>query len=268
MSERSEIVRRLRGALLELAAEGIEYVGPRPAPSARRAPTGRPATPRGGPATPASRRASGWQPRVAPLREPVALSEVAQEKAGQLEQIRTDLGECTRCVLCERRTHIVFGEGNPDAPVVFVGEGPGEEEDRSGRPFVGRAGELLTRMIESVGWTREDVYICNIVKCRPPRNRNPGLDEIATCRPFLDRQIRAIDPLVVVALGKPAASTLLGHNVAITRARGIWQEWDGIPVMPTFHPAYLLRNYTREARQSVWDDLLAVRARVDESDRS
>jgi DNA polymerase len=179
--------------------------------------------------------------------------------------IRAELGECTRCRLHAARQTIVFGEGNPEAPVVFVGEGPGAEEDRTGRPFVGRAGELLTKMIEAVGWQRGDVYICNIVKCRPPGNRDPQLDEVATCRPFLDKQLFTIRPHVIVTLGKPAASTLLGRNVAITKTRGIWQEWNGIRLMPTFHPAYLLRNYTRETRQAVWDDLRAVREQVEEA---
>jgi DNA polymerase len=184
-----------------------------------------------------------------------------------LDEVREDLGACTRCRLSEGRMTIVFGEGNPKAKVVFVGEGPGAEEDKSGRPFVGRAGELLTKMIEAMGLRREDVYICNIVKCRPPGNRDPGLDEVAACRPFLDRQLRSIQPRVIVTLGKPASSTLLGRAIAITRARGIWQEWEGIPVMPTYHPAYVLRRYTRETRQAVWEDLKAVLARVEgESD--
>ncbi len=182
-----------------------------------------------------------------------------------LEDVRQQLGECTRCRLCEGRNQIVFGDGNPDASLMFIGEGPGQEEDRRGLPFVGRAGELLTRMIESVGWRREDVYICNIVKCRPPGNREPQLDEVATCRPFLEKQLLTIRPIVIMTLGKPAISTLLGRNVAITKMRGIWQEWNGLAVLPTFHPAYLLRNYTRETRQAVWDDLRQVRARVDET---
>ena len=167
-----------------------------------------------------------------------------------------------RCPLSAGRQTIVFGEGNPEADVVFVGEGPGAEEDRTGRPFVGRAGELLDKMIRSVGWEREEVYICNVVKCRPPNNRDPAREEVAACSPFLVAQIRAIAPRVIVTLGKPAISTLLGRNVAITRERGTWKEWNGIPVMPTFHPAYLLRSYTRANRQAVWDDLKRVRARV------
>src|SRR5262249_27230998 len=135
------------------------------------------------------------------------------------------------------------------------------------RPFVGRAGELLTKIIASVGWRREDVYICNIVKCRPPGNRDPRLEEVAMCQPFLERQLRAIDPVAIVTLGKPATSTLLGRSVAIPRVRGQWLEGSGLPLMPTFHPAYLLRNYTRETRQAVWEDLKAVRARVEATAR-
>ena len=243
---RSDLLRELRGSLTELGAEGIDVIG-RPAPRAHKV---------RGPASPASS-----QGLLSPPLDPAALT----DRAEGLQIIRKDLGECTRCGLHVARQNIVFGEGNPEAPVVFVGEGPGAEEDRTGRPFVGRAGELLTKIIESVGWRREDVYICNIVKCRPPKNREPLLDEVATCRPYLEAQLMTIRPLVIVSLGKPASSTLLGRNIAITKTRGIWQEWNGIPLMPTFHPAYLLRNYTRETRQAVWDDLRAVRARVDEA---
>jgi DNA polymerase len=176
-----------------------------------------------------------------------------------LESVREALGDCTRCRLSERRQQIVFGDGNPNADIVFVGEGPGAEEDRRGLPFVGRAGELLTQMIEKgLGLRRSDVYICNIVKCRPPDNRTPLADEAATCRPFLDGQLAAIRPRVIVALGKPAASLLLGREVAISRIRGIWHDYRGTPLMPTFHPAFVLRQYTPENRRLVWEDLLAA----------
>jgi DNA polymerase len=176
-----------------------------------------------------------------------------------LAQVREQLGECTRCRLCEGRTQIVFGDGDPQAALMFIGEGPGENEDLRGIPFVGRAGELLTQMIEKgLGIARRDVYICNIVKCRPPGNRTPLTDEVATCRPFLDGQIDAVRPRVIVALGKPAASLLLGRDVAITRARGTWHAYRGIPVMPTFHPAFVLRQYTEENRRLVWSDLKAA----------
>ena len=240
-AERAELLRELRGALVDLSDEGLDFA---PLPAAPEPPAAAPA--------PSGDLFAGPAPGIAP-----------GERGAALEALRAELGECTRCGLCEQRQTIVFGEGNPNARVVFVGEGPGAQEDRTGRPFVGRAGELLTKMIEALGWTRDDVYICNIVKCRPPGNRDPKLDEIATCRPFLDRQLAIIQPAVIVTLGKPASSTLLGRNIAITRARGIWQEWNGVPVMPTYHPAFLLRQYTRENRQAVWDDLQAVRRKVE-----
>jgi len=182
-----------------------------------------------------------------------------------LEEVRAVLGECTRCRLSTGRTQIVFGDGNPGAKLLFVGEGPGEQEDLRGIPFCGRAGELLTSMIEKgLGIPRSEVYICNIVKCRPPGNRTPLPDEVAACRPFLDGQIEAIGPRVIVALGKPAASLLLGRDIAITKVRGTWHEYRGIPVMPTFHPAFVLRQYTPENRRLVWEDLKAALARAQE----
>jgi uracil-DNA glycosylase len=186
--------------------------------------------------------------------------------AATLAGVRAALGDCQRCRLCEQRTQIVFGDGNPNAELMFVGEGPGAEEDRTGLPFVGRAGELLTAMIEKgLGIPRRDVYICNIVKCRPPGNRTPLADEARICGEFLDGQIAAVRPKVIVALGKPAASLLLGREVAITRVRGTWQSYKGIPLMPTFHPAFVLRQYTEENRRAVWSDLRTALARVRES---
>jgi uracil-DNA glycosylase family 4 len=176
-----------------------------------------------------------------------------------LDEVRTHLGDCSRCDLCQGRQSIVFGDGNPDADLMFIGEGPGEQEDLRGLPFVGRAGDLLTQMIEKgLEIPRSEVYICNIVKCRPPRNRNPLPPEVSACRPFLDGQIRAVAPKVIVTLGKPAASLLLDREVAITRIRGTWQEYEGIPLMPTLHPAYVLRQYTTENRRAVWQDLQAA----------
>ncbi len=174
-----------------------------------------------------------------------------------LEEIRREIGDCTRCKLSQGRTNIVFGSGNPSARLVFVGEGPGADEDAQGLPFVGRAGKKLTEIIEKgMGLSRErDTYICNIVKCRPPGNRDPEPDEIAACKPFLLKQLQAINPKVAVALGKPAASTLLERPVAITKERGTWHEFKGIKLMLTFHPAYLLRFYTVENRRSVLEDM-------------
>lgn len=182
------------------------------------------------------------------------------KKATQLAQVREELGDCTRCKLSQDRKNIVFGSGNPQADLVFVGEGPGADEDEQGLPFVGRAGKKLTEIIEKgMNLDREkDTYICNIVKCRPPGNRDPEKEEIVACNPFLIQQLKAIQPKVVVALGKPAASTLLGRNVPITKERGTWHDYEGFKLMLTLHPAYLLRAYTIENRKAVHDDMKKV----------
>jgi uracil-DNA glycosylase family 4 len=177
-----------------------------------------------------------------------------------LERIRTDIGECTRCKLHKSRSRIVFGDGNPHAELVFVGEGPGEEEDRQGLPFVGRAGKLLTQMIEAMGLERKDVYICNVVKCRPPKNRTPERDETSTCQPFLERQIAVIQPKVIVSLGNVASQALLGTGEPMSRVRGKWFRWRGMKMLPTYHPAYLLRN--PNAKGIVWEDLQKVMAEL------
>jgi uracil-DNA glycosylase len=177
-----------------------------------------------------------------------------------LDEVRRDLGDCKRCKLCNGRTQIVFGTGNPRAELVFVGEGPGADEDAQGIPFVGKAGQLLTKMIEAMKYSRDDVYICNVVKCRPPGNRNPEPDEIAACEPFLKAQLAAIRPKAIVALGKFAAQTLLRDDTVISRLRGQWRSYEGIPLMPTFHPAYLLR--TPGDKKLVWQDLQEVMKRL------
>lgn len=174
-------------------------------------------------------------------------------KAETLEDIRVDLGDCRRCKLETGRKHIVFGEGDPGARLVFVGEGPGFEEDRQGRPFVGAAGKLLTRIISAIGLDRENVYICNIIKCRPPDNRNPDAKEIESCAPFVKRQLRAIAPEFVCTLGTFASQTLLETNKPISRLRGRFHQAMGIQVIPTYHPAYLLRN--PEKKRDVWEDM-------------
>jgi len=173
-----------------------------------------------------------------------------------LEDIRDDIGDCQRCKLCSGRSHVVFGVGNPQARLMFIGEGPGRDEDLKGEPFVGRAGQLLTRMIEAMGFKRPDVYIANIVKCRPPDNRNPEPEEIETCHPFLLRQIQTVQPEVIVGLGNIAVQTLLGTKMGITKLRGQFHEIAGIPVMPTYHPAFLLRNATM--KKPCWEDLQKV----------
>ena len=179
---------------------------------------------------------------------------------GKLAVIREELGECTRCKLHSTRKSIVFGVGDPEAPLMFVGEGPGEQEDLRGEPFVGRAGELLDKMIEAMGWTRQSVYINNIVMCRPPGNRNPQPDEVAACKPFLEARIGAVAPRIIVALGRPAANTLLGIDAPISALRGKFHDRNGVKVMPTFHPAYLLRE--PDKKREAWADLKLVMAEL------
>jgi len=180
--------------------------------------------------------------------------------AETLLQIRADLGECTRCKLHSTRNKIVFGDGNPKAQLVFVGEGPGADEDAQGLPFVGRAGKLLTQMIEAMGLERPDVYICNVVKCRPPGNRQPEPDEVGSCSPFLFRQLDSIKPRVIVCLGATAFQTLLQTNRSISHYRGQWLDFRGYKMLPTYHPAYLLRNPA--AKADVWKDLQKVMAEL------
>jgi uracil-DNA glycosylase len=197
--------------------------------------------------------------RVAPMVAPTGPSlfeAVEKVKDDTLLKIRENLGECTRCKLHKGRNKIVFGDGNPKAELVFIGEGPGADEDAQGLPFVGRAGKLLTQMIDAMGLQRKDVYICNVVKCRPPENRAPEPDEVHECSPFLLRQVDAIKPKVIVCLGAVAAKTLLQTTRGISHIRGEWLEWRGRKLMVTYHPAYLLRN--PPAKADVWKDLQKV----------
>jgi DNA polymerase len=263
MDELRRLVGSARGLLQELVEEDVtSFERLELAPSA---PTATPAH-----APPPQREARpARSPAIevgaaSPTSEQVGVAEKVpwEGRRPTLEEVREELGECTRCGLCEGRRTIVFGDGNPEARLLFIGEGPGEQEDRRGLPFVGRAGELLTQMIEKgIGIPRSEVYICNIVKCRPPRNRTPLPPEVGACRPFLDGQIRAIAPRVIVTLGKPATSLLLDREIAITRIRGTWQSYQDIPLMPTLHPAYVLRQYTPENRRAVWEDLKAAHER-------
>jgi DNA polymerase len=177
-----------------------------------------------------------------------------------LEAIQAELAGCQRCRLCEGRSNIVFGVGNPNAKLMFVGEGPGEDEDRTGEPFVGKAGQLLTKIIEAMGITRSDVYIANVVKCRPPGNRTPFLDEVEQCYPFLRRQIAALKPAIIVTLGLSASQALLEVTIPISRLRGNFYKYGEIKVMPTYHPAYLLRNPNE--KRAVWDDMKKVMAEL------
>ena len=186
-------------------------------------------------------------------------------KAHMLRALREEIGDCKRCKLSDNRNHIVFGEGNPHAELVFIGEAPGREEDVQGKPFVGDAGKLLTSLIEKLGLTRKDVYIANIIKCRPPMNRDPEADEIETCRGFLERQLEIIEPKVIMSLGRIAAQTLTGNPKArITAIRGNFFDYKGIPLMPTFHPAYLIRN--PKEKWLTWDDAQKVVEQIKRTD--
>jgi DNA polymerase len=235
------------GSRLIIGERGAKPAAPAPTATARPA----------APAAPVARTQAPPAPQRAPAVPPgPAAPPIA---ARPLDEIRRELGDCQRCKLCKGRNSLVFGVGNPRAELVFVGEGPGEEEDRQGVPFVGKAGQLLTKMIEAMKFSRDDVYICNVVKCRPPNNRNPEPDEIEACEPFLKAQLASIQPKVIVALGKFAAQTLLRDQTAITRLCGQWREYQGVPLMPTFHPAYLLRQ--PDEKRLAWLDLQEVMKR-------
>ncbi len=193
-----------------------------------------------------SRSAGAGETAVAPIRT--------------LEELEASLQGCTLCPLCQERRHIVFGCGNPNADLVLVGEAPGREEDLQGFPFVGEAGRLLERILFAMQLSRDDVYICNLIKCHPPHNRDPETAEIAACEPFLKRQLEIIKPRLIVALGRFAAQTLLQNNAPISRLRGTWTEYQGIPLMPTYHPAYLLRSPA--GKKDVWQDMKQVLQRL------
>jgi uracil-DNA glycosylase len=211
------------------------------------------------PQTPSASVTSSQKVAILPPAPKVSLFDAVSRIADDsLLKIREDYGECTRCKLHSARNKIVFGDGNPKAELVFVGEGPGRDEDAQGLPFVGRAGKLLTQMIEAMGLQRSDVYICNVVKCRPPENRLPEPDEIKTCSPFLLRQLDVIAPRVIVCLGACSAQTLLETNRGISHFRGQWLDFRGRKLMATYHPAYLLRNPA--AKADVWKDLQKVMA--------
>ncbi len=183
-----------------------------------------------------------------------------EAKADEMEQLKESVLKCTECSLCETRNNVVFGSGNPDARLMFVGEAPGRDEDLKGEPFVGRAGQLLTKIIEAIGMTRDDVYISNIVKCRPPENRNPEKSEILACRSYIEKQIELISPEVIVTLGSFASLTLLNINTPISKIRGNFRDYKGVALMPTFHPAFLLRNPS--SKREVWIDMQKVRDRL------
>ena len=182
------------------------------------------------------------------------------EISNTLDELQKSLDGCSRCSLCQQRNHLVFGAGNPQARVVLVGEAPGREEDLRGYPFVGEAGQLLEKILLAMNLSRQSVYICNVIKCRPPGNRDPKPDEIAACEPFLKQQLAIIKPEIIITLGRFAAQTLLKTTAPIGRLRGQWREYEGIALMPTFHPAYLLRNPA--GKRPVWEDMKLVMQRL------
>ena len=190
-----------------------------------------------------------------PVSEPKP-AEAFQPQVPTLDEIRQELGDCRRCKLHRMRRTIVFGEGNPKAGLMLIGEGPGYDEDLQGKPFVGRAGQLLTKILQAIEIQREEVYIANIIKCRPPQNRNPEPDEIESCHPFLLKQIQAIEPRIICALGTFATQTLLKTDAKITSLRGKAYDFSGIQIFPTYHPAYLLRN--PEKKREVWEDMKQI----------
>jgi uracil-DNA glycosylase family 4 len=257
------LTRQLKEHVSWLERGGVVGVPPAP-PSALRAAVSRaPSPPQpAGSRAPAPRGDSPREDSSSPSPTPRAPVPAGGVGAVGLQVVRDELGDCQRCKLAPKRTQLVWGVGNPEAALVFVGEAPGADEDRTGEPFVGAAGQLLTKMIEAMGLSRQDVYICNILKCRPPGNRNPEPDEILQCEPFLKQQLAAIRPRMIVALGKFAAQCLLRSDAPISRLRGSWREYEGIPLMPTYHPAFLLR--TPSAKRDVWNDLQQVMSRFDE----
>jgi DNA polymerase len=205
----------------------------------------------------------GWPVRFLPSRKGSSpRSSLAPPSRATLETVRQELGECRRCKLHSSRTQIVFGSGNPQAKLVFVGEGPGRDEDLQGQPFVGLAGQLLTKIIQAIQLSRQEVYIANIIKCRPPGNRNPEPDEISACEPFLVKQLEVIRPRMICALGTFAAQTLLKTQEKISALRGRFHSYRGISLMPTFHPAFLLRN--PQYKRDVWEDMKKIRTEYDQ----
>jgi uracil-DNA glycosylase len=264
----TESVRRYVESLQEGGVTGLPRASARGPGETEHAAHGKPPAALRAPEPPSPRPPSPAASRPRPPLQPIVTPAVAAQ-AGDLflsptvqtvqtlEELRAEIGDCRRCKLCQGRTKIVFGVGNPRAELVFVGEGPGRDEDLKGEPFVGRAGQLLTEIItKGMKLRREDVYIANVVKCRPPENRNPEPDEIAACEPFLVKQLDLIKPRIIVALGTFAAQTLLKTKTPISRLRGVWHTYQGIKLMPTLHPAYLLRN--PNDKRLVWQDIQAV----------
>lgn len=287
-AEYAALVREVRAHLELEESFGIDAAKLPPPPGPRAAPTGRPAPPASDRANPYAQYGEGARrprepaprPRTpqpeAPVRHVTTASSVSLlnakdyeidipeglSKQEQLDCFASQIADCTLCPLHTGRTQVVFGVGNPDADLMFIGEAPGRDEDQQGEPFVGRAGQLLTKIIEAMGFSRAEAYIANINKCRPPNNRAPTPDEMAKCMPFLEKQIEIIQPKVICLLGATAVRGLLQVKQGITKLRGTFMEWRGILVMPTFHPAYLLRNPA--GKRDVWEDVQRVRDKVRE----
>jgi DNA polymerase len=245
-------IRDYLGQLAEEGLEGLPALTPARSAATQAAPAASPLAIDG-----ASSRTAATSPRPAPAPVELLSRYPGLEKTATLDELSAFIGDCKRCKLAPLRTHLVFGVGNPNADLMFVGEAPGADEDARGEPFVGRAGQLLTDIIErGMGLSRADVYICNVIKCRPPDNRNPEPDEVAACEPFLMRQIDLVRPRAIVALGSFAVQALLKVKTPISRLRGNWQEVRGVKLMPTFHPAYLLRSPGE--KRLVWQDIQEV----------
>jgi uracil-DNA glycosylase family 4 len=254
--QRRLVLDSIRDYLGQLAEEGLEGL-PAPTPARAAATQAAPAGSALAIDGASSRAAATSPPRPAPAPVELLSRYPGLEKTTTLEELSAFIGDCKRCKLAPLRTHLVFGVGNPNADLMFVGEAPGADEDARGEPFVGRAGQLLTDIVErGMGLSRADVYICNVIKCRPPDNRNPEPDEVAACEPFLMRQIDLVRPRAIVALGSFAVQALLKVKTPISRLRGNWQEVRGVKLMPTFHPAYLLRSPGE--KRLVWQDIQEV----------
>lgn len=253
---------RLPASRPATAPPRVDSSPPPPLAPPSEAPAARPTTPTA-PRTPTQRPPSMPSPRVSPRAAsgatPVAPPPTGLVSPGEagLKQVRDELGDCQRCRLGRERKNIVYGIGNPNARLVLVGEAPGQQEDLTGEPFVGRSGQLLTRMLAAIGLKRDDVYICNVIKCRPPQNRDPLPDEIATCSPFLHRQLQAISPSVILTLGRFAAVNVVGVDASLGELRKRVGSWHGTPIISSYHPSYLLR--TPRMKRAAWEDLLTVR---------
>jgi len=259
MSDYNSLLAQLKDRLEFYREMGVDAICVKPAGAGRPYPI-----PMEGPSKEASVVQNKMQTYVTAEPKSLALFEKNLNESDandSLAKIREDIGDCQRCKLCATRTHIVFGSGDPKAKLVFVGEAPGADEDAQGLPFVGRAGQLLTKIIESIGLSRDNVYICNVIKCRPPENRFPEKDEIASCSPFLMRQLEVIRPKVICCLGAAAAQTILKTKSSVGWMRGRFQDYRGAKLIVTYHPAYLLRN--PEAKRDVWEDMKKIKALLD-----